>query len=63
MLALSRKQGERIQIGENITVVISRVVGNRVTVGIEAPNDVRILRDELKRDEPRDPRHPPRRVA
>ena len=47
MLVLSRKAGERIQIGENITVIISRVVGNRVTVGIEAPGDVRIVRGEL----------------
>lgn len=47
MLVLSRKSGERIQIGENITLVISRIVGNRVTVGIEAPSDVRIVRGEL----------------
>ena len=47
MLVLSRKVGERIQIGENIILVISRVAGNRVTVGIEAPSDVRIVRGEL----------------
>ena len=47
MLVLSRKAGERIQIGENITLVVSRVVGNRVTIGIEAPSDVRIVRGEL----------------
>jgi carbon storage regulator len=35
-------------IGGNITVVISRVAGNRVTIGIEAPDDVRIVRGELK---------------
>jgi len=51
MLNLSRKVGERIVIGNNITVVISRVAGNRVTVGIEAPDDVRIVRGELKEEE------------
>jgi carbon storage regulator len=48
MLVLSRKVGERLIIGGNITVVISRVAGNRVTIGIEAPDDVRIVRGELK---------------
>ena len=48
MLVLSRKIGEKLVIGDNITVVISRVAGNRVTLGIEAPNDVRIVRGELR---------------
>ena len=49
MLVLSRKVGQRIVIGENITVVVSRVAGNRVTLGIQAPDDVHILRGELER--------------
>ncbi|HZN34513.1 MAG TPA: carbon storage regulator [Pirellulaceae bacterium] len=48
MLVLSRKIGERLVIGDNITVVVSRVAGNRVTLGIEAPSEVRIIRGELK---------------
>lgn len=48
MLVLSRKEGEKLVIGDNITVVVTRVAGNRVTLGIEAPNDVRIVRGELK---------------
>jgi carbon storage regulator len=48
MLVLSRKVGERLVIGDNIAVVVSRVAGNRVTLGIEAPADVRIVRGELK---------------
>ena len=48
MLVLSRKLGEKLVIGDNITVVISRVAGNRVTLGIEAPANVRIVRGELK---------------
>jgi carbon storage regulator len=56
MLVLSRKVGERIQIGDNITLVVSRVIGNRVTIGIEAPSDVRIVRSELA---PREDNHEP----
>ncbi|MEX2174521.1 MAG: carbon storage regulator [Pirellulaceae bacterium] len=48
MLVLSRKVGEKLIIGDNITVVINRVAGNRVTIGIEAPDDVRVIRGELK---------------
>lgn len=48
MLVLSRKEGERIVIGENITLVISRISGNRVAIGIEAPKDVAVVRGELK---------------
>ncbi len=47
MLVLSRKIGEKLVIGDNISVVVSRVAGNRVTLGIEAPADVRIIRGEL----------------
>lgn len=47
MLVLSRKAGERIRIGDNITIVVNRVVGSRVSVGIEAPPNVRIVRGEL----------------
>ncbi len=47
MLILSRKVGEKIVIGDGITVVVSRVSGDRVTLGLEAPPEVRILRGEL----------------
>lgn len=50
MLVLSRKVGEKLVIGGNITVVVSRVAGNRVTLGIEAPSDVRVIRGELQFD-------------
>ena len=49
MLVLTRKVGERIQIGDNITVVVTKSAGNRVTLGIEAPKDVRIVRGELEK--------------
>ena len=48
MLVLSRKSGERIVIDNNITIVINRISGNRVTLGIEAPDNVHILRGELE---------------
>lgn len=48
MLVLSRKVGERLVIGGNIIVVVTRVAGNRVTLGIEAPDVVRIVRGELE---------------
>lgn len=48
MLVLSRKEGERIVIGDNITLVISKVCGNRVTIGIDAPRDVKVVRGELQ---------------
>jgi carbon storage regulator CsrA len=47
MLVLSRKMGERIHIGEDIFVEVRRVAGNRVTLAICAPKNVRILRGEL----------------
>ena len=48
MLVLSRKLGEKIHIGENITVEVRRVAGNRVALAIDAPKEIRILRGELK---------------
>ncbi len=48
MLVLSRKVGEKLVIGENITIVINRVAGNRVTIGIDAPDSVRVVRAELR---------------
>ena len=47
MLVLSRKLGESLQIGDNITVTVLAVHGRVVRLGIEAPPSVRILRGEL----------------
>ncbi len=47
MLVLSRKIGERIHIGNDVFVEVRRVSGNRVTLAINAPKSVRILRGEL----------------
>ncbi len=48
MLVLTRKVGESICIGDDITLVVTKSAGNRVTLGIEAPRDVRIIRGELE---------------
>ena len=48
MLVLSRKVGERIHVGDNIVLEIRRITGNRVTLALDAPRDVRILRGELE---------------
>jgi len=47
MLVLSRKTGETIQIGNNVTITVLGVQGGVVKIGINAPRDVRILRGEL----------------
>lgn len=49
MLVLSRKIGEKVVIGDGIVVVVKRILGQRVTFGIEAPETVRIVRGELPR--------------
>lgn len=48
MLVLSRKEGEKLVIGDNVVVTINRIAGNRVAIGIEAPREVSIVRGELK---------------
>ena len=47
MLVLTRKVGERVQIGPSVFVRVLRSNGGRVRLGIEAPRGVEILRDEL----------------
>ncbi len=47
MLVLSRKESQRIQLGDSIVLTIVRVNGDRVRVGIEAPLEVQVRRGEL----------------
>ena len=47
MLVLSRKPGERILIGDNVAVTIVRIGPNSVRLGIDAPRDMNIVREEL----------------
>ena len=52
MLVLSRKPGERILIGDNVTVTIVRIGPNNVRIGIDAPREMNIVREELCSDVP-----------
>ena len=47
MLVLSRKKGQSIEIGDGITVTVTQIKGNQVRIGIQAPPEVRIHRNEL----------------
>lgn len=49
MLVLSRKIGERIWIGDDIAVTVVRITGGGVRIGIEAPSEMPVVREELKR--------------
>ncbi len=48
MLVLTRKRSEMIQIGENIVIKIIQTGKSTVKIGIEAPENVRVLRGELE---------------
>ncbi len=47
MLVLTRKQNEKIRIGDNITITVIRMKGKAVRLGIEAPKNINVLRGEL----------------
>jgi carbon storage regulator len=58
MLALTRKEGERIYIGNDIVVTVCRIKGDKVRLLFDAPKDVLVLREELlKRTTRVIPRH------
>lgn len=52
MLVLSRKETQRIRLGDSIVITIVKISGDKVRVGIEAPSDVLVLRDELEAHDP-----------
>lgn len=47
MLVLSRKKLEGIVIGDNIVITVMDIRGDRVRLGVTAPRDVPVLRDEI----------------
>ena len=47
MLVLSRKESEKIRLGEDVILTVVRVSGDRVRLGIQAPSNMLILREEL----------------
>jgi len=58
MLVLSRKEDQRIKLGERIVLTVLRVGRDRVRLGIEAPPDVHVLRAELEPAPPTRPAQP-----
>jgi carbon storage regulator len=49
MLILTRKVGEMIRIGDDVTIRVLEVRGSQVRLGVDAPSDVRIFREEVYR--------------
>lgn len=54
MLILSRKLNEALTIGDGIRITVTEIDSNRVRLGIDAPKDVLVLREELRTSPPRD---------
>jgi carbon storage regulator len=47
MLVLTRKVGERIQLGDNVTITLVKINGSVVRLGIDAPRNMTVVREEL----------------
>ncbi len=62
MLILTRRVGETVMIGDDVTITVLGVKGNQVRVGINAPKNVAVHREEIyeriKREEDQDGRSP-----
>jgi len=47
MLILTRKPGERVRIGEDVVITVFGVNGNQVRIGVDAPREVEVHREEI----------------
>lgn len=63
MLVLSRKQDEKIIIGDSITLMVISIQGDKVRLGIEAPRNVSIHREEVYQAIQREQHDQPQRAA
>ncbi len=50
MLVLTRRVGERIVIGDDVTVTVLEVRGDQVRLGVDAPREVQVFREEVLED-------------
>ena len=64
MLILTRRVGETLMIGDEVTVTVLGVKGNQVRIGVTAPKDVTVHRQEIyeriKKEETGEPAEPPK---
>jgi carbon storage regulator len=51
MMIMRRREGEKILIGDNIVIHIARIGRSRVQVGIEAPREIAVIAEEVRRVE------------
>ena len=63
MLILTRRVGETVMIGENVTVTVLGVKGNQVRIGVNAPKEVAVHREEIFDRIKREEQDPPARPA
>ena len=47
MLKLTRQVDEKIMIGENVTVMVSAVKGSQIRIGVDAPREIQVNREEI----------------
>ena len=47
MLIITRRPGEKIVLGEDISIQVMEIVGNQVRIGIQAPKSVPVYREEI----------------
>ncbi len=53
MLVISRHIGSSLKIGNDITVTVLNISGNQVRIGIEAPKEIAVVRDDAINKEPK----------
>ena len=63
MLVLSRKKDEKIVIGDNITLMVIEIRGDKVRLGIDAPRDVTVHREEIYDAIKRESDHPAKEAS
>lgn len=50
MLVLARKEGQTIKIGEDIQIKVVGLENNQVRIGIEAPKEIKVIREEIQKN-------------